>query len=67
VCALAPTQTGPAFVIAQSLVLAAFVALGIAATRKFHPVAAAARSYGWVAREHRAKRKTEALRPPFSA
>jgi hypothetical protein len=37
---LAPTQsTEPAFVIAQGLTLALFVALGIIATKRFHPAA----------------------------
>jgi hypothetical protein len=35
--ALAPTQTEPPFAIAQGIVLLAFIALGIAAARKFHP------------------------------
>jgi hypothetical protein len=35
--ALAPTQTEPPFAVAQGLVLIVFVALGIAALRKFHP------------------------------
>jgi hypothetical protein len=35
--ALAPTQTEPPFAVAQGLVLIVFVALGIAAVRKFHP------------------------------
>jgi hypothetical protein len=35
--ALAPTQSEPPFAIAQLLVLAAFVALGIQATRRFTP------------------------------
>jgi len=35
--ALAPTQTEPPFAIAQGLVLVVFVALGIAAARRFHP------------------------------
>src|ERR1700687_3611610 len=39
--ALAPTQTEPPFAVAQGLVLIAFVALGIAAVRKFHPVSRA--------------------------
>ena len=41
--ALAPTQTEPPFVVAQGVVLIGFVALGIAAARKFHPSAAPAR------------------------
>jgi hypothetical protein len=36
--ALAPTQTEPPFAIAQIAVLAIFVALGVLAVRKFHPV-----------------------------
>jgi hypothetical protein len=39
--ALAPTQTELPFVVAQGAVLIAFVALGIAAARKFHPAAPA--------------------------
>jgi hypothetical protein len=39
--ALAPTQTELPFVVAQGLVLIAFIALGIAAARKYHPAAAA--------------------------
>jgi TRAP-type C4-dicarboxylate transport system permease small subunit len=40
--ALAPTQTNePAFVIAQVLVLAFFVLMGIVATLKFRPLARA--------------------------
>jgi hypothetical protein len=35
--ALAPTQSDPPFLVAQIVVLAAFVALGIAAVRSFHP------------------------------
>jgi hypothetical protein len=35
--ALAPTQTEPPFAVAQGIVLIAFIALGIAAARKFHP------------------------------
>ena len=34
---LAPTQTEPPFVIAQVILLALFIWLGIAALRKFHP------------------------------
>ena len=34
---LAPTQSEPPFVIAQLVVLAAFVALGVLAVRRFHP------------------------------
>jgi hypothetical protein len=33
--ALAPTQTEPPFAIAQGIVLLAFIALGLAAARKF--------------------------------
>jgi len=36
--ALAPTQTEPPFAVAQGVVLIAFVAVGLAAVRKFHPV-----------------------------
>jgi hypothetical protein len=36
--ALAPTQKEPPFAIAQGIVLIAFIALGIAAAKKFHPV-----------------------------
>jgi len=36
---LAPTQTEPPFVIAQLILLALFIWLGIAALRKFHPLA----------------------------
>jgi hypothetical protein len=35
--AWAPTQTEPPFAVAQGIVLIAFVALGVAAVRKFHP------------------------------
>lgn len=35
--ALAPTQTEPPFAIAQGLLLVAFIVMGIAAVRKFHP------------------------------
>jgi hypothetical protein len=38
--ALAPTQSEPPFLISELVMLAIFVALGIAATRKFHPLAA---------------------------
>ena len=38
--ALAPTQQEPPFAIAQGIVLIAFIALGIAAARKFHPLRA---------------------------
>jgi hypothetical protein len=34
---LAPTQSAPAFVITQALVLFAFIALGVFAVRRFHP------------------------------
>jgi succinate dehydrogenase/fumarate reductase cytochrome b subunit len=34
---LAPTQSDPPFLIAQIVVLVAFVALGIVAVRSFHP------------------------------
>jgi hypothetical protein len=37
--ALAPTQKEPPFAIAQGIVLIAFVALGVAAVRRFHPTA----------------------------
>ncbi|MBO0754585.1 MAG: hypothetical protein J2P54_01885 [Bradyrhizobiaceae bacterium] len=37
---LAPTQSEPPFLIAQLLVLAAFVALGFLAVRRFHPAIA---------------------------
>lgn len=40
--ALAPTQKEPPFAIAQAVVLIAFIALGIAAAKKFHPAAPAA-------------------------
>jgi hypothetical protein len=39
--ALAPTQTELPFLVAQGVVLLAFVGLGIAAVRKYHPAAAA--------------------------
>jgi len=39
--ALAPTQSEPPFLIAQLVVLALFVAFGIAAVRSFHPQAGA--------------------------
>ena len=39
--ALAPTQTELPFVVAQGAVLIAFVTVGIAAARKFHPAATA--------------------------
>ena len=34
---LAPTQSEPPFLISQLVVLAVFIALGISATRRFHP------------------------------
>jgi hypothetical protein len=34
---LAPTQSEPPFLVAQIVVLVAFVALGIVAARRFHP------------------------------
>ena len=37
---LAPTQSEPPFLISQLVVLAVFIALGISATRRFHPAAA---------------------------
>jgi hypothetical protein len=37
---LAPTQSEPKFLISQLVVLAVFIALGISATRRFHPAAA---------------------------
>ena len=37
--ALAPTQSDPGFIIAQLIVLALFVVLGIRAVRRFHPEA----------------------------
>jgi hypothetical protein len=37
---LAPTQSEPPFVVAQVIVLAIFVVLGIGAIKKFHPHAA---------------------------
>ena len=37
--ALAPTQSDPAFIIAQLVVLVIFVALSVKALRSFHPVA----------------------------
>jgi hypothetical protein len=36
--ALAPTQSEPPFIIAQVVVLIVFIALGIVAVRKFHPI-----------------------------
>jgi len=39
--ALAPTQTEPPFAVAQGAVLIAFIALGAAAAKKFHPSAKA--------------------------
>lgn len=44
--ALAPTQTEPPFAIAQLLVLALFVVLGIAAVKRFHPAAVHVPAYG---------------------
>jgi hypothetical protein len=41
--ALAPTQSEPPFQIAQGLLLAAFVVLGILAARRFHPDSGAER------------------------
>jgi hypothetical protein len=38
--ALAPTQTEPPFKVAQGLVLIAFIALGVAAAKKFRPAKA---------------------------
>jgi hypothetical protein len=38
--ALAPTQSEPPFAIVQLVVLAAFIAMGFVAVRKFHPAAA---------------------------
>jgi hypothetical protein len=38
--ALAPTQSEPPFIVAQIIVLAIFVVLGIGAIKKFHPHAA---------------------------
>lgn len=37
---LAPTQSEPPFAVAQGIVLLAFIALGVAAARKFHPAPA---------------------------
>jgi hypothetical protein len=37
--ALAPTQKEPPFAVAQIIVLIAFIALGIAAAKRFHPAA----------------------------
>ena len=37
--ALAPTQSDPGFIVAQLIVLAVFVVLGIGAVRRFHPEA----------------------------
>ena len=34
---LAPTQSEPPFLVAQVVVLVAFVALGVVAARRFHP------------------------------
>lgn len=44
--ALAPTQTELPFAIAQLLVLALFVVLGIAAVKRFHPAAVHVPAYG---------------------
>jgi len=38
--ALAPTQSEPPFLIAQTVVMVLFIITGIAALRKFHPPAA---------------------------
>jgi hypothetical protein len=38
---LAPTQSEPPFLVAQAVVLAVFIVLGIAAVRSFHPAARA--------------------------
>jgi len=40
--ALAPNQTEPPFLVAQGIVLLAFIAAGRAAAKKFHPATAAA-------------------------
>jgi len=40
---LAPTQSEPPFLVAQLVVLAMFVALGIAAVKRFHPDMSTAR------------------------
>jgi hypothetical protein len=40
--ALAPTQSEPPFAMVQLIVLIAFIALGVAAVRKFHPAPAPA-------------------------
>jgi hypothetical protein len=40
---LAPTQSEPPFLIAQTVVLVAFVALGFLSLKRFHPQASAAR------------------------
>jgi hypothetical protein len=37
--ALAPTQSDPGFIVAQLIVLAIFIALGVKAVRSFHPEA----------------------------
>ena len=37
--ALAPTQSDPVFIVAQLIVLALFVVLGVGAVRRFHPEA----------------------------
>jgi len=41
--AFAPTQTEPPFAIAQVVVLAAFIALGVVGVRRFDPAAARVR------------------------
>ena len=38
--ALAPTQSEPPFLIAQTVVLVLFIVAGIVAARRFHPAAA---------------------------
>jgi hypothetical protein len=43
---LAPTQSEPPFLVAQLVVLVIFIALGIAAVRKFHPEAKAVTDRG---------------------
>ena len=44
--ALAPTQTEPPFAVAQGIVLIAFIALGIAAVKKFRPASPGA-AFAW--------------------
>jgi hypothetical protein len=39
--ALAPTGSEPPFLVSQIVVLAAFIALGVVAARRFHPSIAA--------------------------